>query len=209
MLTSRQTTILSFIESHIHSEGVSPTVVEIQNHFALGSPASVSEHLTALERKGAIRRVPGQARNIRLTAPGKDAQTLDIPVFGAIPAGFAEIAGQQSGRTMAFDPALLPTSNHTRLFALEVRGDSMTGAGIFDGDLVILEHGLEPVDGDIVVALIDGESTLKRYRVRNRRPWLQAENAAYPDLIPAAELTVQGIFRALVRVPMGGSHASR
>ena len=81
--------------------------------------------------------------------------------------------------------------------------DSMTGAHICDGDLVIMEFR-EPRDGDIVAALIDGETTLKRYVVKNGRPFLHAENPSYPDLLPARELVVQGVMRALVR---GGANA--
>jgi repressor LexA len=81
---------------------------------------------------------------------------------------------------------------------LQVRGDSMVGAGILDKDIVILELA-EPRNRDIVAALIDGETTLKRYLVQKGRPFLRAENPAYQDLIPARELVIQGVLRALVR----------
>ncbi len=202
MLTNRQQEILDFIESFLRGNGASPSVAEIQAHFALRSPASVTEYLNALEKKGAIRRHPGQARNIRLVSEETPSiAAIGIPIFGAIPAGFAEISDQVPERTIAFDTASLRVSKNACLFGLDVRGDSMTGAGILDGDIVILEQGPEPANGDIVAALIDGETTLKRYRVKNRRPVLQAENPAYPDLIPVMELMVQGIYRALIRVP--------
>jgi repressor LexA len=75
----------------------------------------------------------------------------------------------------------------------------MIGRHILDGDLVVLEHGPEPRHGQIVAALIDGKSTLKTFLVRNRKPYLKAENPKYPDLIPAEELLIQGVFRALIR----------
>ncbi len=75
----------------------------------------------------------------------------------------------------------------------------MTGRHILDGDIVVLEHGPEPRSGDIVAALIDGESTLKTFLRKNGRPYLQAENPKYPDLIPAQELMIQGVFKALIR----------
>ena len=89
-----------------------------------------------------------------------------------------------------------PTRN---TFALRVAGDSMIGKHICDGDIVVLEHGPDPRHGQIVAALIDGASTLKTFLVRNGKPYLRAENPKYPDLIPAGELMIQGVFKALVR----------
>ena len=89
-------------------------------------------------------------------------------------------------------------------FALRVRGDSMIGAHILDGDIVILEDTKEVHDGDIVAALIDGETTLKRYVVEHGRPYFKAENPRYPDLIPARELKIQGVMVSLVRKQSGG-----
>ena len=89
-----------------------------------------------------------------------------------------------------------PTRN---TFALRVTGDSMIGRHILDGDVVVLEHGPEPRHGDIVAALIDGESTLKTFLQRSGKPYLKAENEKYPDLLPAQELMIQGVFKALIR----------
>jgi len=89
-----------------------------------------------------------------------------------------------------------PTRN---TFALRVAGDSMLGRHILDGDIVVLEHGSEPRNGQIVAALIDGESTLKTFVVKSGKPWLRAENPKYPNLIPAQELMIQGVFKALIR----------
>ena len=89
-----------------------------------------------------------------------------------------------------------PTKN---AFALRVRGDSMIGRHIVDGDFVILEHGPDPRNGDIVAALIDGDCTLKTYVVNGGKPFLKAENPKYPKMIPAQELVIQGVFRALIR----------
>src|SRR5437868_1802955 len=90
-------------------------------------------------------------------------------------------------------------SKNRGTFALRVRGDSMTGAHIVDGDIVILEDSKEVHKGDIVAALIDGETTLKRYVVEHGRPYLKAENPRYPDLIPARELKIQGVMVSLIR----------
>ena len=99
---------------------------------------------------------------------------------------------------MAVDLSSIGLSKGARTFALTVRGDSMIGAHIQEGDVVVLEYR-EPRDGDVVAALIDGETTLKRFVLDNGRPFLKAENPAYPDLIPAMELIVQGVVVALTR----------
>jgi len=115
-----------------------------------------------------------------------------------IPAGMPEGQEQESDRCITVDPATIRLPRNAKTFALEVRGDSMIGAGILDRDIVILEHA-EPRNRDIVAALIDGDVTLKRYLVEKGNPFLRAENPLYPDLIPAQELLIQGVFRALIR----------
>lgn len=198
-LTARQHQILEFIRRKVETRGAPPTLREIMDSFGFTSPATVSSHLELLEKKGAIRREPGRARNIVL--PGAAARRpgfLEIPVYGAIPAGLADIREQQTDRCIAVDMDSLKLPQGARVFALEVRGDSMTGAGILDRDIVILELA-EPRHRDIVAALIDGETTLKRFLIQRGRPFLRAENPAYPDLIPAHELVIQGVMRALLR----------
>ena len=99
-------------------------------------------------------------------------------------------------RSLADSIGFKPTRN---TFALRVAGDSMIGRHILDGDLVVLEHGPEPRNGQIVAALIDRECTLKTFIMRNGRPYLRAENPKYPKLFPAEELVIQGVFKALIR----------
>jgi repressor LexA len=115
-----------------------------------------------------------------------------------IPAGIPEGQEQEVDRCITVDPGSIRLPRNARTFALEVRGDSMIGAGILDRDVVILEHA-QPRNRDIVAALIDGDVTLKRYLVEKGSPFLRAENPLYPDLIPARELVIQGVFRALIR----------
>ena len=169
------------------------------HRFGFSSPATVSSHLDLLEKKGAIRREPGRARNIVLVNHRPRPKMLEIPVFGAIPAGFPDSQEERIERCITVDPDLIQLPSNSRTFALEVRGDSMIGAGILDRDMVIMELA-EPRNGEIVAALIDGYVTLKRYLVQKGKPFLRAENPKYPDLIPAHELVIQGVFRALIRV---------
>lgn len=124
---------------------------------------------------------------------------MEIPVYGMIPAGMPSDQEQRADRCISIDPESIQLPRNARTFALEVRGESMIGAGILDRDVVIMEHR-PAAHRDIVAALIDGETTLKRYLVQKGKPYLKAENPEYPDLIPARELVIQGVFRALIRV---------
>src|SRR5881628_3318707 len=105
----------------------------------------------------------------------------------------------QANGCIAIDVNSLGIKPTARTFALEVRGDSMIGKHILDGDLVVLEYGLAPHPGNVVAALLDDESTLKTFMIENGRPWLRAENPRYPKLIPASELVIQGVMVGLIR----------
>src|SRR5205085_12287161 len=120
------------------------------------------------------------------------------------PAGMSTLTEQSIEGHVSLDARSANASKNSDTFALRVRGDSMIDAHILDGDIVILENRDDVQNGDIVAALIDGETTLKRYVVDHGRPYLKAENADYPNLIPARELRIQGVMVSLVRKqPMG------
>lgn len=198
-LTARQQAVLDFVQAHHRDQGHHPTLREIQAHFGFASPFAVTRHLQALERKGALVRIARKARAFLASARGpRRAPLADVPLYGVIPAGLPTAAEQEPDSHVAVDLAALGLRTGARLFALRVRGDSMTGAGILDGDTVFLSPR-EPRPGDIVAALIDGESTLKRFLVQRGRPFLRAENPRYPDLLPAAELLIQGVMAGLLR----------
>lgn len=205
--TARQKQILDYIGRHRTRHGVPPTVREIQSHFGFASPNAAASHLRALEKKKLLRRAPGAARALRVTGDERK-EVAAIPIYGEIPAGFADTREQRPDGCVYADLDSLDIRRTARTFAVRVRGDSMTGAHILDGDLVVLELR-EPNHGNIVAALIDGETTLKRYLVRNRRPFLRAENPRYPDLIPAHELVIQGVMIALFRKPKDAGRAIR
>jgi len=197
-LTRRQRQVFDFVDRQHRQTGLAPSTYEIQEHFGFASQTAAVNHLRALERKGAIARLAGKARGILLPGAAARGALATVPVFGRIPAGRAADAEQETDERLGVDLAALGLRSNARTFALRVQGDSMTGAAIVDGDLVILEVR-EPADGDIVAALIDGESTLKRYVVNRGKPFLKAENPAYPDLLPAQELVIQGVMVGLVR----------
>ncbi len=207
-LTARQREVLDFIREHVDRLGVPPTSREIQLHFGFASQTAAMDHLRALERKGCLKRLPGKARAVVVAGQSRHAagsrrveaaaHSRMIPVLGQIAAGMPVESDAEEGDVLALDAGLMGLPAQAKVFALRVRGDSMLGAHILDGDLVVLERRA-PRDGEIVAALIDGETTLKRYVERNGMPFLKAENPRYPELQPASELTIQGVMVGLLR----------
>lgn len=205
MLTDRQKSVLDFIQSEQREKGITPSTREIQKHFGFASQTSVMQYLDALQRKGFLDRHARKAR--ALITPMQKVRISDIPIYGQIPAGMATLTEQTVDGHISLDSRTANISKNTSTFALRVRGDSMIDAHILDGDIVIMEDRKEVRSGDIVAALIDGETTLKRYVMEHGRPYLKAENALYPNLIPVRELRIQGVMVSLVRkqeiVPRG------
>ena len=207
MLTDRQKGILEFIQSEQREKGITPSTREIQHHFGYASQTSVMQYLGALERKGFLNRHARKARAL-ITAVQK-VRITDIPIYGQIPAGMATLTEQNIEGHVSLDTGSVNASKNGRTFALRVRGDSMIDAHILDGDLVILEDRKDVQNGDIVAALIDGETTLKRYVMEHGRPYLKAENPLFPDLVPARELRIQGVMISLVRKQMPAARRKR
>jgi len=197
MLTERQKNVLDFIQREQREKGVTPSTREIQSHFGFASQTSVMQYIAALERKGFLDRHPRKAR--ALITPAMKVRITDIPIYGQIPAGMSVLTEQTIDGHVSLDARSANVSKNRSTFALCVRGDSMIGAHIVDGDIVILEESKEVHNGDIVAGLIDGETTLKRYVVEHGRPYLKAENPGYPNLIPARELKIQGVMVSLIR----------
>lgn len=198
MLTEKQQAVLDYLREEHERTGIVPSTREIQEYFGFASQTAAMSHLRALERKGAIQRREGKARAVTFIDELERGTVVDIPLYGSIAAGMAQEAHQEYERCLTVDIDSLGVSRNAKTFALKVRGDSMIDAHILDGDYVVLELK-EPKSQDIVAALIDEETTLKRFIVRNRRPFLKAENELYPDLIPARELVVQGVMVGLLR----------
>lgn len=200
-LTRRQREILVFIETCQQESDETPTLREIAAHFEFRSVNAARDHVRALCRKGVLRQRPGRARCLQVHSPLRALRSplADIPMYGTIPAGFADDRDQDPDGCITVDIETLGIRPTMRTFALQVRGESMIGKHILCGDVVICEHGVSPRSGDVVAALIDNESTLKTYLVKNRRPFLRAENPRYPELIPARELVIQGVVRSVIR----------
>lgn len=198
-LTSRQATILEFIETYQLQNGYSPKIAEIQDAFEIKSVNGVIKHLRALEKKGFIKR-DNTARGIALFDKVKqklETTLLQVPLFGSIPAGNPQDLTDYVEGYIPFDASFL--GKHGDIYALTVRGESMIDAGIFEGDIVIAER-TQAFPGEVVVGLVDGENTLKRL-MKNESGvmYLKAENAKYPDIHALHELEIQGVVRYLIR----------
>ena len=199
-LTDRQEQVLQFIQTSTRTRGVPPTVREIGTHFGMG-PAGVFGHVRALERKGRLRRAARGSRAIEVVpVGGRGAEPrrggVSVPVVGRVAAGLPLLAEERIEDYLWVDERLAAEAS---LFALHVHGQSMVGAGILDGDYVIARQQQTADPGDIVVALIGNEATVKRLR-RNRGRWrLDPENPDY-DPIPITESTaIQGKVLAVYR----------
>ncbi len=204
MLTERQQQILDYIVGFRRSQGCSPSIPEIQREFGFRSPNAVTGHLLALESKGLIRRANRGSRQIDVLETGrKEPSTppaIALPLYGQIAAGPPSAFGASRAETyMSVDEVTLGFKPKTSCFGLRVRGDSMRDAGILEGDIVVVEPTPSPQAGQIVVALIDGENTLKRLVQVKGRWFLKAENPAYPELHPRSDLVIQGVVRTVVR----------
>jgi repressor LexA len=200
-LTRRQQQILDFILKWQRTASTTPTYQEIADQFGFRSLNSVTEHVRLLRQKGCLESESGKARSLRVTSPLAKLRSrlVDILLFGSIPAGLPQTREQDAEGCVSVDVESIGFKPTRNTFALRVAGDSMIGRHILDGDIVVLEHGPEPRHGDIVAALIDGESTLKTFLRKSGKPYLKAENPKYPNLIPAQELMIQGVFKALIR----------
>jgi len=200
-LTRKQQQILDFILKWQQTQGATPTYQEIADQFGFHSLNSVTEHVRLLRQKGVLKSEPGKARALRVTSPLTKLRNriVDIPLYGSIPAGLPQTREQDAEGCVSVDVESIGYKPTRNAFALRVSGNSMIGRHILDGDFVVLEHGPEPRNGQIVAALIDGASTLKTFVIKGGKPYLKAENQKYPDLIPAQELMIQGVVKALIR----------
>jgi repressor LexA len=196
-LTPRQRQILSLIQKVIHQTGMPPTRAEIAEALNFRSPNAAEEHLRALERKGAIELIPGTSRGIRL----KDAlrEQLGLPLVGRVAAGEPILAAEHIEGHYQVDPDLFRQQPH---FLLRVQGMSMRDAGILDGDLVAVHRTADIRARQIVVARLDEEVTVKRYKQEGHRVWLLPENPAYEPIVVdlrERELTIEGVVVGVVR----------
>jgi repressor LexA len=201
-LTKRQRQVLDFVEGQLHHAGSPPTLDEISRHFHFKSPNAAREHLRLIEQKGYLQREPRRARGIRLRPEDSSfGELVRVPLLGRIAAGSPTDAVENIEAKIPLPRALWRGAN---LFALRVGGSSMEGAGIFDGDIAILNGQLTAGNGEIAAVVIAEDTTLKRVFRTARGIRLHAENPAYPDVTfdgsAASELRVAGVLVGILRV---------
>lgn len=196
MVTPRQKALLDYLRTYIAAHGYAPTLEEMGRHFRLASLATVHKHLQNLERKKLIRRLPNQSRALELTGPVADGRAVSVPLLGRVAAG-TPIEPVEDDETVTLPEDLL---GRGETFALRVRGDSMVGEGILDGDLVVVEARADAPNGATVVALVRGEATVKKlYRERNRVRLVPANERLAPIVAPASEVEIRGAVIAVLR----------
>jgi repressor LexA len=198
-LTSRQAEILAFIKRCIEDNGYPPTRAEIAQELGFKSPNAAEEHLKALARKGAIEMTPGASRGIRI--PGFEPSTEEdgLPIIGRVAAGAPILAQQNIEESCRINPEFF----HPRAdYLLRVSGMSMKDVGIHDGDLLAVHTTREARNGQIVVARLDDEVTVKRFKREGNKVWLIAEN---PDFAPIEvdlqerDLVIEGLSVGVIR----------
>ena len=189
-LTPRQREILDFIRNSLDVLGAPPTRAEIANAFGFASANAAEEHLKALAKKGNIVLEPGSARGIRLV------EQLGLPLIGSVAAGSPLLAAENQRGRVQMDASLFsPRAD----YLLQVRGNSMSGVGILDGDLLAVHKTAEARDGQIVVARLGDEVTVKRLSRREGRIELLAENPDYAPIPVDDSLVIEGLAVGLIR----------
>jgi len=197
-LTEPQQRIVDFIADRQAQSGSSPTVREIAEHFGYKSPNSVRQHLRLIEQKGHLHRWPGKARGITVRdRPGR-ANLVDVPVVGTVAAGRPITAAENFEGSIALDRELFRERD---LFTLRVKGDSMKGIGILDGDMAVIQRGASVENGEVAAVIVEDEATLKRVIKDGPRIRLRAENKAYSDIVVEQdrELHVAGKLVGVIR----------
>lgn len=198
-LTKRQQSILRFIIESIRDHGYPPTIAEIGEEFGISSTNGVNDHLVALEKKGYIER-SSKARGIHVTPKAAaglyQSEAAMLPLVGVVAAGAPILAEENIEEHVAVSGALAGEG----AYCLRVRGESMIEDGILDGDIVVVDQFRQPSPGDVVVALIEDEATVKRYHPRGDTVELRPANSAMrPILVSAETLILQGVVVALQR----------
>lgn len=193
-LTPRQAEILELIRSHMEANGMPPTRAEIANALGFRSANAAEGHLRALARKGVLELVPGSSRGIRL----RD-EVHGLPVVGRVAAGRPILAEQNVETHVPLDPSMFKPRAH---YLLRVQGMSMRDAGILDGDLLAVHRSPEVRNGQIVVARLEDEVTVKRFRQRVNKVWLLPENPDFEPIVvdlSQQHLVIEGVGVGVIR----------
>jgi repressor LexA len=175
-LTARQKEVLSFIAEYIRNHSYPPTIREMAEYFGI-SVKGAHDHVTALKKKGYLKQADSRCRTIELVGPNGLGGFVEIPLLGTVAAGHPILSEENWDGTITMHQSML--KKNKRYFALKVRGDSMSGAGIMDGDTAVIESQHTVRSGEIGVAVVNEAVTLKRIYRESTRIRLQPENPAY------------------------------
>ena len=198
-LTPRQSEILAFIKRCLEDNGYPPTRAEIAQELGFTSPNAAEEHLKALARKGAIEMTPGASRGIRIPGFEPTTEESGLPIIGRVAAGAPILAQQHVEESCQINPSFFQPKAD---YLLRVRGMSMKDIGIFDGDLLAVHTTREARNGQVVVARIDDEVTVKRFKREGSKVWLLAENAEFAPIeidLEQQELVIEGLSVGVIR----------
>jgi repressor LexA len=207
-LTRRQKEVLTFISDHIDSAGFPPTRNDISKHFGFRSPNAAESHLRALEQKAVIRIEAGHSRGITLTSlsafnlPASNALRTPLPLVGRVAAGSPILAQENIENEYRVDPSLFSSRPH---YLLRVEGNSMLNAGILNGDLLAVHRTPEAQNGQIVVARLDDEVTVKRFKRNGHEVSLLPENPGFQPIqvdLRRQELVIEGRAVGVIRPDM-------
>ncbi len=202
-LSGSQQALLDFLRSYIDEQGYTPSYREMAAALGFKSTNGIAYQLRCLEDKGYLQRETrgAPARAIRLTAkaqPFDGGEIVQVPVLGQVAAGLPAMADAMPDETLRLDSALCPSSD---TFALRVRGDSMVEAGIYEDDLIFVQRRSTAREGEVVVAIVDGETTVKTFRRRGGMVVLEPANARLSPIViaPSAQLELVGVVVGLYR----------
>jgi repressor LexA len=196
-LTKRQKEVLSFISGFVNAHSYPPTIREIADHFSM-SVKGAHDHVTALKRKGFLTHVDKKPRTIELTGGSKEkpSSLAEVPILGTVAAGHPILSEENYDGNIMLHRSML--KKNKKYFALRIRGDSMSGAGILDGDMAIIEKQNTVQNGEIAVVVVDEAVTIKRFFFVITRARLQPENPAYKPIY-SRDLRILGRLSSIIR----------
>ncbi|OGW51342.1 MAG: repressor LexA [Nitrospirae bacterium GWC2_57_9] len=190
-ITDRQQGIYDFIRAVVDKRGMPPTMREIGEKFGIRSTNGVEGHLAALESRGLITRERGKSRGILIRSGVRTP--VAVPLLGRVAAGLPVLSPENREGEVMVDPSLFSLRSLSNIFALKVKGESMVDAHILEGDILLVRAQATAQDGDIVIALVDGEATVKRFFAEKNRVRLQPENPVMkPLFVDRGELLILG-----------------
>ncbi|MGS0824974.1 transcriptional repressor LexA [Shewanella sp. 0m-8] len=198
-LTPRQAEILELIKRNIADTGMPPTRAEIARRLGFKSANAAEEHLKALAKKGCIEIMPGTSRGIKLTQEDTEDADLGLPLIGQVAAGEPILAQEHVEQHYKVDPAMFKPSAD---FLLRVRGDSMKNIGILEGDLLAVHKIQQARNGQVVIARVEDDVTVKRFEKKGNKVFLHAENEEYSPIevdLANQSLSIEGLAVGVIR----------